>query len=81
VLFRSAVGDPADLTLIDPNHRWTVDPTRFVSKGRNTPFEGWSLTGRAVRTLVAGETTWSLDGGVPPSGGIDPAPPTPSSPL
>jgi len=38
-------GQPADLTLIDPRRRWTVDPARFLSRSRNSPFGGWSLTG------------------------------------
>lgn len=46
-----AIGKAADLTLIDPNARWIVEPERFLSKGRNTPFSGWKLTGRAVGTV------------------------------
>ena len=49
-----APGQPADLTLIDPAARWTVDPAKLVSKSRNTPFGGWALTGRAVATIVGG---------------------------
>ncbi len=45
------VGQPADLTLIDPRQRWTVDPERFLSKSRNSPFGGWSLTGRPRGTI------------------------------
>ncbi len=45
------VGAAADLTLLDPHVHWTVDPQRFVSMGRNTPFTGWKLTGRAVGTI------------------------------
>ena len=51
------VGSPADLTLIDPEAEWTVDATRFRSKGRNTPFEGWRLTGKVLATWCAGEAT------------------------
>jgi dihydroorotase len=39
---------------------WTVDPESFQSASRNTPFAGWNLKGRAVRTIVAGETVWQL---------------------
>ncbi len=46
-----AVGQRADLCLIDPNQVWTVDPDRFASLSRNTPFGGWSLTGRPVGTV------------------------------
>ena len=45
------VGAAADLTLIDPQLQWTVDPKSFLSQSRNTPFAGWSLTGRAVATI------------------------------
>ncbi|MFM7321012.1 MAG: dihydroorotase [Armatimonadota bacterium] len=51
---RIAVGDPADIVVIDPEARWTVDPETFESKGRNTPFAGVELTGRAVATIVGG---------------------------
>jgi dihydroorotase len=50
-------GDPADLVLIDPDAGWTVDPERFNSKGRNTPFAGWRLTGRALATVCGGRLT------------------------
>lgn len=48
-------GSPADLVLIDPNRKWTVDAATFASKSRNTPFQGWTLTGKAVMTIVGGE--------------------------
>lgn len=44
-------GRRANLTLIDPAAVWTVDPGRFASKGRNTPFGGWELRGRALATV------------------------------
>ncbi len=53
-------GAPADITLLDPNLEWSVDPKKFESASRNTPFGGWSLRGRAVRTIVGGETVWRL---------------------
>ncbi|MBI2973732.1 MAG: dihydroorotase [Armatimonadetes bacterium] len=48
-------GSPADLVLIDPNRKWTVDAATFASKSRNTPFQGWTMTGKAVMTIVGGE--------------------------
>lgn len=48
------VGVRADVTLFDPEHRWTVDPRAFQSKGRNCPFAGWALRGKAVCTIVEG---------------------------
>ena len=48
-------GSAADVTVIDPEAKVVVDSSQFRSKGRNTPFEGLELTGKAVATLVAGE--------------------------
>jgi dihydroorotase len=48
------IGAEADVTIIDPAVRWTVDPTRFHSKSANTPFAGWKLTGRADTVIVGG---------------------------
>jgi dihydroorotase len=53
-----AAGAPADLTLLDPDARWTVDPARFASKSRNSPFTGWTLTGRPWKTIVGGRVAW-----------------------
>lgn len=52
-------GAPADLVLFDPQERWTVDPADFASKGRNTPFGGWELTGRVRTTIVDGEIVYT----------------------
>jgi dihydroorotase len=51
-------GSRADITLIDPNMEWTVDPAKFISKSRNSPFAGRRLKGRAVLTIVAGEVVF-----------------------
>jgi dihydroorotase len=51
-------GARADITLIDPNLKWTVDVNQFQSASRNSPFNGWKLKGRAVRTIVSGKTVW-----------------------
>jgi dihydroorotase len=50
-----AEGAPADITIIDPDANVTVHSSEFKSLGRNTPFEGFELTGKAVATIVAGE--------------------------
>ncbi len=42
------IDTPARLTFIDPHARWTVDPEKLQTKGRNTPFSGWELTGRPI---------------------------------
>jgi dihydroorotase len=51
-------GSAADVTLLDPLLEWTVDPSKFESLSRNTPFGGRKLRCRAVRTIVAGRTAW-----------------------
>ena len=45
----------ANLTIFDPNIEWKVDPAKFRSKSRNTPFKGYQLKGRAVMTIVNGQ--------------------------
>ncbi len=52
---RLAAGADADITVVDPQMSWVVDPSQFRSKGRNSPFSGWTLKGRAVITFVGGE--------------------------
>ena len=53
-----SLGAAGDLTLIDPNLEWTVDAQSLQSGSRNTPFDGWKIKGRAVRTIVAGKNVW-----------------------
>jgi dihydroorotase len=55
-------GRPADITVIDPKARWTIDKERFKSKSRNTPFHGTTVTGRAVTTIVGGAVKMNLLG-------------------
>jgi dihydroorotase len=53
---------PADVTVLDLEATWTVDPARFLSRSRNTPFTEWELTGRAVMTVVGGRVVWEDEG-------------------
>ena len=55
-----SVGAIADVTLINPGLEWTVDKEASASRSRNNPFHGWELRGRAVRTIVGGQTVWQL---------------------
>jgi len=55
-----SIGARADVTLIDPDLEWTVWIDQFESASRNSPFNGWKLKGRAVRTIAGGETVWKL---------------------
>jgi dihydroorotase len=50
-------GAPANLTVLDPAARWTVDRAGLASRARNTPFHGRELTGRVVHTLLRGAFT------------------------
>ncbi len=56
-----ALGADADITIIDPQARWRVDPARFYSKSANTPFAGWELVGRADMVIVGGEVRYPFD--------------------
>jgi dihydroorotase len=47
-----------DVTVLDPELRWTFDASRSKSKSRNTPFDGWTLRGAAVATIVAGRVVY-----------------------
>jgi dihydroorotase len=51
-------GSAADVTVFDPSARWKVDPARFLSKGRNSPYAGMTLVGRAACTIVAGSVVF-----------------------
>jgi dihydroorotase len=47
-------GEMANLTIIDPDANWIVDKTKFKSRSRNTPFDGWELTGRVLGVMNNG---------------------------
>jgi dihydroorotase len=49
-----SAGAPADIVVIDPERRVTIDAARQVSKSKNTPFHGWELRGAVAYTLVGG---------------------------
>ncbi|HIE06918.1 MAG TPA: dihydroorotase [Desulfarculaceae bacterium] len=55
-----AVGMAADLMIINPELEWTVDPEKFHSKACNTPFAGWRMQGRVVKTIVDGKVVFNL---------------------
>jgi dihydroorotase len=57
-----ALGRAADVTVFDPAHEWTVEPDRFLSKGRNTPYAGRRLSGRAVYTIIGGKIVHRVGG-------------------
>jgi len=49
-----AAGSVADVTVIDPRRKWTIDVSRFRSKSRNSPYNGWQVKGKAILTIVGG---------------------------
>ncbi|MBV6521417.1 MAG: Dihydroorotase [Gemmatimonadaceae bacterium] len=53
-------GSVADITVFDPAREWTVDPSSFLSKGRNSPYRGMRLQGRATCTIVGGRVVFRL---------------------
>ena len=54
-----SAGQPADITLIDPVARFRIEPARFRSKSRNTPFGGNQALGRVVATILGGAMTYN----------------------
>ncbi|MGB0581583.1 MAG: dihydroorotase [Limisphaerales bacterium] len=54
-----SIGASADITVIDPEAEWQLTAKNTRSKADNTPFLAWPLKGKAVRTIVGGETVWS----------------------
>ena len=57
-----AVGVPADVTVIDPQATWTIDPAKFRSKSRNTPFAGWNVRGQVQAVVIGGEIRFRANG-------------------
>lgn len=55
---RLTVGSHGDVTIFDPKKKWTFDASRSRSKSRNTPFDGWSFTGKVIATIVAGNVVF-----------------------
>ena len=52
------VGADADLALFDPSQTWVVDPAKLHSKSRNTPFFGWTMKGKVIKTIVGGRVVY-----------------------
>ncbi len=56
-----APGAAADVIVVDSEREWKVDPQRFHSRSRNSPFAGWTLRGKVLRTFMAGKLTHTED--------------------
>ena len=56
-----AVGEPADVAVLELDTEYEIDPESFLSKGHSTPFAGWRVQGRVLWTLVDGRTAWAAE--------------------
>jgi dihydroorotase len=56
-----ARGSRADVTIFDPEKRWTFEAAKSRSKSHNTPFDGWQLTGKVMATIVSGKIVHRAD--------------------
>lgn len=59
---RLEAGCLADLTIVDPCAEWTLQPLDLYTKSKNTPFDGWTMRGRALLTLVGGRIVHDVRG-------------------
>ena len=66
-------GADADVTVIDPEARWAIDASRFLSKSRNSPYDRWNVRGRAHTVIVDGEIRHTLGGIMSPAETHSPA--------
>ena len=60
-LSKGTLSQGADVTIVDMEMEQVVDPSKFQSKGRNTPFSGWKLKGWPVMTMVSGNIAFIND--------------------
>ncbi len=56
-----ARGSFADVTIFDPEKKWTFESAKSLSLSRNTPFDGWRLTGKVVATIVNGKFAYRMN--------------------
>jgi len=55
------IGAPADITIFDPHKKWQVKTANFVSKGRNNPLDGQTLTGKVNTTIYGGNIVYQCE--------------------
>ena len=53
------VGKDADIVIFNPKTQYTIEPEKFKSRSRNSPYKGWKVRGKVLHTLVAGKTVYS----------------------
>ncbi len=54
------VGSDTGLVIVNEKREFTVYAERVTSKGKNTPFDGWKLKGKAIMTIVKGKIIWRI---------------------
>jgi dihydroorotase len=52
------VGKTADITFFDHKEEYSINPSKFKSRSKNSPYEGWKVRGKILRTLVNGKTVF-----------------------
>jgi dihydroorotase len=53
-----SLGNDADILIFNPNFEYSIDISKFHSKSKNSPFDGWKVKGKVIRTLVRGKTVY-----------------------
>ena len=53
-----SLGQDADILIFNPNFEYSIDISKFHSKSKNSPFDGWKVKGKVIRTLVRGKTVY-----------------------
>ena len=56
-----SLGNEADILIFNPNHEYSIDISKFHSKSKNSPFDGWKVKGKVIHTLVKGKTAYSAN--------------------
>jgi len=55
------IGKAADITLFDEKMEYTIDPSQFKSRSKNSPYKDWKVRGKVLRTLVNGKTVFKCN--------------------
>jgi len=55
------IGKDADIVIFNPKTQYTIEPEKFKSRSKNSPYKGWKVRGKILHTLVAGKTVYSAD--------------------
>ena len=56
-----SLGNEADILIFNPSLEYSIDISKFHSKSKNSPFDGWKVKGKVIRTLVKGKTVYSAN--------------------